>query len=132
MVPVPDNTKTTNKQVGGILPPDLHPQAAPQELKARLDWGEPALTIIDVRDRSQFNQQRIMGAISMPVESLVAAAQAALELKRDIYVYGSQDSDTANAANALREQGYERVAELQGGLQGWIAIAGPVEGRASA
>jgi rhodanese-related sulfurtransferase len=40
-------------------------------LKERLDWGEPALTIIDVRDRDAFNISHICGAISLPLNELV-------------------------------------------------------------
>ncbi|PSN12432.1 rhodanese-like domain-containing protein, partial [filamentous cyanobacterium CCP5] len=45
-------------------PPELSSKATVQDLKTRLDWGEPALTIIDVRDREAFNLLHIQGAIS--------------------------------------------------------------------
>ena len=98
------------------------------DLKDRLDWGEPALTIIDVRDRTLFNASRISGAISMPINELVTRAAASLESERDIYVYGGTDDVTADAATKLRDAGYERVAELMGGLGAWQAAAGAVEG----
>ena len=68
------------------------------DLKARLDWGEPALTIIDVRDRDSFNNERIMGAISMPIEELTDRVGQTLEINRDIYVYGASDEATVGAA----------------------------------
>ena len=98
------------------------------DLKDRLDWGEPALTIIDVRDRTLFNESRILGAISMPINELVARASVSLENERDIYVYGGTDNDTANAANKLRAAGYRNVAELMGGLGAWQAVSGTTEG----
>ena len=98
------------------------------DLKDRLDWGEPALTIIDVRNRVMFNANRISGAISMPIDELVARASASLESERDIYVYGGTDEETANAATKLRDAGYENVAELMGGLGAWQAAAGATEG----
>lgn len=97
------------------------------DLKSRLDWGEPALTIIDVRDRASFNESHIMGAISFPGEELVARAQASLERDRDIYLYSDTDEETASAAARLREAGFERVAELTGGLGAWKAAQYPVE-----
>jgi rhodanese-related sulfurtransferase len=36
------------------------------DLKLRLEWGHPALTIIDVRDRHTYNQGHISGAIPIP------------------------------------------------------------------
>lgn len=109
-------------------PPGLHRQAEPHELKSRLQWGEPALTIVDVRDRGSFNECHILGAIAMPMETLVDRAQDSLEKNRDIYVYGANDGETSSAAQALREAGFVRVAELKGGLSGWQEIAGQVEG----
>lgn len=98
------------------------------DLKDRLDWGEPALTIIDVRNRNFFNESRISGSISMPLDELVARASVSLESERDIYVYGGTDEVTASAATKLREAGYENVAELAGGLGAWKAASGATEG----
>ncbi|MCM1982064.1 rhodanese-like domain-containing protein [Lyngbya confervoides] len=112
------------------IPKPLQPQSSPYDLKERLDWGEPALTIVDVRDRQTFNQQHIMGAICMPMSDLVAAASQSLEADRDIYVYGATDEQTAEAALRLRQYGFMQVAELKGGLSAWKAIRGSVEGAA--
>jgi rhodanese-related sulfurtransferase len=109
-------------------PPGLKAESAPKDLKARLEWGEPALTILDVRDRESFNKGHIMGAMAMPIDSLVDRAQSSLEKQRDIYVYGNSDSETSQAAGQLRQAGFRNVAELKGGLEGWKAIAGPTEG----
>lgn len=106
----------------------FHKKASPNELKSRLDWGEPALTILDVRDRERFNQERILGALPMPMNSLVAGAESNFERDRDIYVYGNDDKETELAATHLREAGFERVAELQGSLDAWKAIGGQTEG----
>jgi rhodanese-related sulfurtransferase len=54
-----------------------------------------------------------------------------LELVRDIYVYGADDQETAQAAAFLKEAGYENVAELAGGLTAWKALGYPVEGSVS-
>ncbi|PSO50161.1 MAG: rhodanese-like domain-containing protein [Cyanobacteria bacterium SW_9_44_58] len=97
------------------------------DLKSRIDWGEPALTIIDVRDRASFNEAHIMGAISFPREELVERANASLESERDIYVYSDTDEEAADAAARLREAGFQRVAELTGGLGAWRAAEYPVE-----
>lgn len=109
-------------------PPTFERLTPARDLKARLDWGEPALTIIDVRDRDRFNTRRIMGAIHHPVEQLVERALKTLEPTRDIYLYADTEDDAMNAANQLAVAGYEQVALLQGGLEGWLAVNGPVEG----
>ena len=114
------------------IPAPLKPKSTPFELKERLNWGEPALTIVDVRSRAAFNASRITGAISMPANELVARATKSLEYDRDIYVYGDADEESSAAAAKLREAGYRKVAELMGGVPAWQAARGPVEGAAAA
>jgi len=109
-------------------PPGLKTQSSVNDLKSRLEWGEPAFTIIDVRDREAFNDGHILGAMAMPMEQLVERVSSSLEPTRDIYVYGDTDSDTATAANQLRGAGFSNVAELKGGLPAWKAIGGATEG----
>ena len=113
----------------GVIPtpPPLEAKSRVCDLKARLDWGEPALTIIDVRDRSEFNISHILGAIPMPVNELVDRALASLEPSRDIYIYAETDEETAEAAAQLRTAGYQNVSELRGGVAAWKAVGYPVD-----
>lgn len=116
---IPDITPT---------PPEMKTQSSVNDLKSRLEWGEPALTILDVRDRGAFNDGHIMGAMPMPMDELVDRAKASLQPARDIYVYGDSDTETSSAASELRSAGFHSVAELKGGLPAWKAIGGPTEG----
>jgi rhodanese-related sulfurtransferase len=100
------------------------PISSAQALKERLDWGEPALTIIDIRDREAYLEERITGAI------LVFDINQ-LHKSREIYVYGNTDQEAAKKVEELREFGFESVSQLLGGLAGWKAISGVTEGRAS-
>jgi rhodanese-related sulfurtransferase len=111
------------------IPAPLKANSRVQDLKNRLDWGEPALTIIDVRNHDSFNTSHITGAVSIPLSQLVEQALVNLELVRDIYVYGSNDEETALAATLLKEAGYQNVAELLGGLAAWKAAGYPFEGK---
>ncbi|MDJ0718008.1 MAG: rhodanese-like domain-containing protein [Prochloraceae cyanobacterium] len=110
----------------------LKPRARVYDLKSRLDWGKPALTIIDARDREKFNASHILGAITMPVSQLVERALSSLELTRDIYVYGVTDEETSVAAAKLREAGYKNVSEIIGGLGAWRAVGYPIESNTAA
>lgn len=119
-----------NKLFGGIIPPQpkIKPISDVHEVKSRLEWGEPAFTILDVRDRDSYNNGHIMGAMAMPMEQLATRAENSLEHSRDIYVYGTTDADTAEAAQLLRSTGFIHVSELRGGLEAWKAVGGPTEG----
>ena len=110
------------------IPQPLKSKSEVSDLKQRLDWGEPALTIIDIRDRAAFNNIHITGATSFPMDELVNRALNNFELERDIYVYGATEKETGLAVNRLRGAGYENVAQLVGGLKAWKAAGYPVEG----
>ena len=128
---VPDQIESAKSTLTAPLPtpPDMSAnQASAEELSKRLKWGEPALTILDVRSREAFNNERITGAVPMPVEQIPAEVEGTLEYKRDIYVYGDSDDHAAGAAQQLRQAGYKSVAQIQGGLSAWKTIGGATEG----
>jgi rhodanese-related sulfurtransferase len=124
------NAKDKLPDVTPTPPRQQVPQSSAQALKQRLEWGEPAFTVLDVRDRTAFNQLRILGAMTMPIEELPDRATATIQPTREIYVYGENDEQSAQAAAKLREAGLENVSELRGGLDAWKAIGGPTEGSA--
>ncbi|MBE9050085.1 rhodanese-like domain-containing protein [Nostocales cyanobacterium LEGE 11386] len=119
-----------SNHLGGIIPPQppIEPQSDVYAVKSRLEWGEPAFTILDVRDRMTYNEGHIMGAMPMPMDDLVDRATSSLDKSRDIYVYGANDQQTAQATKLLRSAGFEHVSELKGGLAAWKEIGGPTEG----
>jgi rhodanese-related sulfurtransferase len=109
------------------IPPAIKPESSVFELKQRLDWGEPALTIVDVRNREAFNYSRISGAISIPLERLAASAPTSFASDRDLYVYGANDEETTSAFHLLKEMGFQNAAKLVGGLEAWQAAGYCVE-----
>jgi rhodanese-related sulfurtransferase len=133
MTDIEDTIEQIKDKIPNVIPtpPGLHSTATSHELKSRLEWGEPGLTILDTRDFEAFHQCRIMGAMNAANGDVAEGAQASLSPKRDIYVYGETDEDAASAAAALREKGFQNVAQLQGGLAMWREIGGAVEGIAT-
>lgn len=113
----------------------LLPKVAPfkaksrvQELKSRLDWGQPALTIIDTRSRSAFNCSRISGAVPLPADDrLLVRAKDTLARDREIYVYGETDEATTRTVATLQAAGFVNVSEIVGGLAAWKAAGYPIE-----
>jgi rhodanese-related sulfurtransferase len=127
---IQDVIKNVKQALPNITPnsPSLKPESPAYDLKARLEWGEPALTIVDIRDRAAFNQGRITGAVSMPMEQFMELAQANLEPARDIYIYGESDEQSLQAVQLLRGAGFSNAAQIMGGLPAWCEVAGPTEG----
>ncbi len=109
------------------IPPPLEARSLVYDLKARLDWGNPALTILDARDRTLFHASHISGAISIPVNELRDRALTSLPLTRDLYVYGETDEESAAIAAQLRAIGYCNVSEIRGGVSAWKAVGFPIE-----
>ncbi len=102
-----------------------------ENLAYRLKWGEPALTIIDIRDPEAYRQEHIMGAVMVPANQLMQVATDSLESIRDIYLMGADDAQLSQAAQSLRDAGYERVTELNGGIEAWKKAGGKTEGLAT-
>jgi rhodanese-related sulfurtransferase len=109
-------------------PPGFHSVATAHELKSRLNFGEPALTILDLRDREAYNACRILGAMQLSMEGIQNGESPSVAQNRDIYLYGDSDEMTATAAERLRSMGFSHVAQLQGGLDAWNSIGGAIEG----
>ena len=130
MADLQDSIQNAKEALPNITPTPsgLKSESAAYDLKSRLEWGEPALTILDVRDREMYNKGRITGAIPMPMEDIVELAKDSLESERDIYVYGESDGQAGEAAQALRGAGFVNVAQIMGGLTAWREVAGPTEG----
>lgn len=119
----------TQKVPRATSPLGLHAQPVVQ-LKARLEWGEPALTILDMRDRSEFDKCHIRGAMNVTMQNL-ATILTSLAPDRHIYVYTTQSEEAVAAADSLREAGFTNVAELTGGIPAWLEIGGAVTGSAT-
>ncbi len=129
-----DAVKDAQQTIGKAtpVPTEFKEVTTPSEIKERLDWGEPALTIMDVRDRDAFNQERIMGAIFIPEGNIVSVAKQSMAPERSIYIYGEGEAASKAAASELSGAGYTKVSIIKGGLAAWKAINGAVEGTGQA
>ncbi|MGF1497626.1 MAG: rhodanese-like domain-containing protein [Elainellaceae cyanobacterium] len=135
MADLQDTIRSAKETITDPLPsPDpMQAKSSAKEMKDRLDWGEPALTILDVRSKEQFDQERIMGAVNVEMHELLSQVRDVhgIEPNRDIYIYGENSEQVSDAAKQLRGIGYMRVAEIEGGLPAWKACGGSIEGLAT-
>jgi molybdopterin/thiamine biosynthesis adenylyltransferase/rhodanese-related sulfurtransferase len=99
------------QQVKGEIEEVSSSQAA-----ARAD--EPVF--LDVRERDEWEEGHIPGAVWIPRGNLEGRVEQALaDRGRPIVVYCSGGSRSAFAARTLGELGYEQVASLAGGFTDW-------------
>ncbi len=86
--------------------------------------------LVDVRDREDYEEEHIKGAISIPLREVNMRAKT-FELDREIIVYcGSFTCQmSVKAAKILTSKGFKEVVEYEGGLLDWKGAGLPTEGR---
>src|ERR671925_408485 len=84
--------------------------------------------LIDVRERDEWEQGRIPGAVHVPrghLESRIE--QAAPDRSRPVVLYCAAGNRSAFGAKTLAELGYERPVSLTGGYTDWLRNGLPTE-----
>jgi molybdopterin/thiamine biosynthesis adenylyltransferase/rhodanese-related sulfurtransferase/molybdopterin converting factor small subunit len=107
----------------GTLPAEL--ETSVEVLKQRLDRGD--VFLLDVREPREWDIAHIEGATLIPLGELPKRLD---ELPQgpdapDIIIQCKSGVRSAKAVNLLREQGFERVQNLKGGILAWISRIDP-------
>ncbi len=88
--------------------------------------GDPA--IVDVREREEWDEGHLPGAVHVPRGNLESRIEAAVPDKsRPVLLYCASGSRSAFAAKSLEELGYENVVSLAGGFTDWKRNGLPFE-----
>lgn len=95
------------------------------ELAGWLDNGESGIRIIDVREMPEIAQGVVPGAQAMPLATLPVRLS---ELRADekLVMVCRSGARSAQACIFLKQQGYENVYNLRGGMMGWASNRLPV------
>jgi molybdopterin/thiamine biosynthesis adenylyltransferase/rhodanese-related sulfurtransferase len=94
-------------------------EVTPQDLKRRLDVGEE-VTLVDIRERDEFAQGHLPGAVFIPRGFLeLQVEQVQYDRSKPIVLYCAGGVRSVLAARNLQEMGYERVQSLISGYNGW-------------
>ncbi|MCL7943457.1 rhodanese-like domain-containing protein [Marinobacter sp. ATCH36] len=76
--------------------------------------------VVDIRDRKDFNEGRITGAINIPLNSIKSRASELKKFKdKQIIVADKMGQHSAMAVKQLKAEGYENVVRLNGGIADW-------------
>jgi len=94
---------------------------SPDEIAKMLIDKDPALQLIDIRSKDQFEKFSLPNAINVPLESLLSAEfEEILNQDVKLNVFYSNSSNEANQAWMItRQLGYKNNYVLQGGLNYW-------------
>jgi sulfur-carrier protein adenylyltransferase/sulfurtransferase len=96
--------------------------------RARELLAEGDAAAVDVRERDEWEEGHIPGAVHIPRGSLEGRIERAVpDRAQQIVLYCSGGSRSAFAARTLEELGYENVASLAGGFTDWKRNGFPFE-----
>jgi len=99
------------------------PELLPQQLKRRLDAGEP-LRLLDVREPWECAMARLPGSVNIPLGEIASRWQE-LDAESEIIVVCKAGGRSRRAAQFLLAQGFGRVANLSGGIDAWTRDIDP-------
>lgn len=97
------------------------------EVKRRLDRGD-RLTLIDVREESEYAKDHIPGAIHLGKGIIERDVEARFpETAQELILYCGGGYRSALAADNLQKMGYSNVISMDGGIRGWREKHYPLE-----
>jgi len=101
------------------------PQITPMELKRRLDRGDD-LRILDVREPVEWEISNLshLGAVLIP-QGQVLERMGELDTAAEIVVQCRSGVRSANAILQLKQHGFKKLLNLEGGINRWAAEVDP-------
>jgi rhodanese-related sulfurtransferase len=101
----------------------LEYEISPADAAALLKGGNARL--IDVREPWEFATARVEGSVAMPMGDVPGRAHQELDSEERLVVVCHHGMRSMNVAVWLRNQGFEQVQSLRGGIDAWSAEVDP-------
>jgi sulfur-carrier protein adenylyltransferase/sulfurtransferase len=102
-------------------------EVTPEQVRDMQSLNERAI-YLDVREPNEWNLGRIPHAIHLPRGNLETKVEAIIDRGQKVIIYCARGNRSALAALTMKQMGYEDVASMARGFQGWAEIDGEVEG----
>lgn len=99
-------------------------EISPEELRARMDKGEEVV-LLDVREPVEFNINKLPGKPLLMPTAQVPFRVNELSTADNIVVYCHTGQRSARITNFLKEMGFTKVKNLEGGIHEWAAKVDP-------
>ena len=94
-------------------------EISPRELQEILAAGGEKPVLLDVRESWETEEARIEGSVLIPLGQIQSLARAELDPGARIVAICHHGQRSMSATAWLRDQGYERVQSLHGGIDAW-------------
>lgn len=94
------------------------------EVSTMLKRGDD-FTLLDVRQPWELEKSKIEGSTHIPVADIPARAHQELDPEKHIVVLCHHGLSSLMVTNWLRQQGFEKVQSVRGGIDGWARTVDP-------
>ena len=99
-----------------------------EEVKRRMDRGDPKFKLVDVREDSEFAAGHIPGAVHISKGVIERDIETKVpDPAQEIILYCGGGFRSALAADNLQRMGYTNVLSMEGGWRGWTEKGHAVE-----
>jgi len=102
-------------------------EVTPEEVREMQARNE-RVVYLDVRESNEWNLGRLPQAIHLPRGNLETKVEALIDRNQRVVLYCARGNRSALAALTMKQMGYENVASMARGIQGWAEINGEIEG----
>jgi rhodanese-related sulfurtransferase len=99
-------------------------EITPEQVKSKLDRKE-TFTLLDVREPWEFQTASIEGARLLPMGEVPSRAHQELDPEGEIVVMCHHGVRSMNVTVWLRQQGFEKVLSMRGGIDAWSRQVDP-------
>jgi len=101
------------------------PEVSVKDAAALLKGG-PRPVVIDLRDRAEYDQDHLPGAIAVPFAEFKDRLVSLKLPKIDpVVLYSAEDARARDATKHLYDNGYQGALTLKGGIAAWRAAGQP-------
>ncbi len=99
-------------------------EISPSQVKALQQQAEPFI-LLDVREPWEFEASHLEGTKHIPMGDIPTRAHQELDPDTHIVVMCHHGVRSLSVTNWLRQQGYENVQSMRGGIDGWARTVDP-------
>jgi rhodanese-related sulfurtransferase len=96
-----------------------------RDVASRLKAGEPGLVLLDVREPWEFQTAQIAGSRLIPMGEIPSRVFQELDPESSIVTVCHSGVRSLNVAVWMRNQGFEKVQSLSGGIDSWSRDVDP-------
>jgi rhodanese-related sulfurtransferase len=99
-------------------------EISPEKVKRLRDQQEK-FTLLDVREPWEFAASKIEGSVHIPMGDVPSRAHQELDPDEHIVVVCHHGMRSLSVTTWLRQQGFEKVQSMRGGIDGWARTVDP-------